>query len=98
MRVPSIVGVRAVGVLRERSGPIIEDRALHTMTWLVPRGSAADWDPAALGVLVLMRGLPILVPPADAQGHAEAVWWLIPPTATCLTDPDALLDVLEQVR
>ncbi|ARQ71122.1 hypothetical protein CAG99_21920 [Streptomyces marincola] len=99
VRVPSFVGTRAVGVLRERSGPVVEDQFARTMTWFVPAGATAGWDAGLLGVQILGRGLALLVPAADAlDSRRFVVWWAIPPNATCLTDPDALRGALEQAR
>ncbi|MDT0441195.1 hypothetical protein [Streptomyces johnsoniae] len=101
VRVTSLTGTRTVSHLRERSGPVIEDQALRTMTWLVPVGSSDGWARAG-GIWVLGAGLAALVPPAESIGGpwsgGESLRWLIPPTVTCLTDPGDLHDALEQVR
>ncbi|UCM91491.1 hypothetical protein [Streptomyces marincola] len=99
VRVSSLAGTRAVGLLLVRSGPVVEDQLARTMTWFVPPEATAGWDAAQLGVQLLGRGGVLLVPAADApDSRQSAVWWAIPPNATCLTDPDALLGALEQAR
>ncbi|ARQ70650.1 hypothetical protein CAG99_19010 [Streptomyces marincola] len=86
-------------MLRDRSGPVVEDRFARTMTWLVPAGATAGWDAGLLGVQVLGRGLALLVPPADAlDPRWSVVWWAIPPNAVCLTDSGVLLDALRGAR
>jgi hypothetical protein len=96
VRVSSFDGVRAIGRLQARSGPVIEDQADGVLYWLVAPGSAERWN--LPGVDVLGAGRTLRIPPAEwTQGRGPAVRWLIPPHGDCLTDPDRLRDALAAV-
>ncbi|UCM88098.1 hypothetical protein [Streptomyces marincola] len=99
VRTPSLVETRVVGVLRDRSGPVVADRFARTMTWFVPTGATAGWDARLLGVQVLGRGLALLVAPADAlDPRRSVVWWAIPPNALSMTGSGVPLDALRGAR
>ncbi len=93
MRVGAFDGIRAVGRLRDRSGPVVEDQAAGVVTWLVVPGAADGWG--LPGVTVLGAGRTLAVPPASWTG-GPAVRWLVPPPVVgdCLTEPDGLRGVL----
>jgi hypothetical protein len=93
VRIGVVHGIRAVGRLRDRSGPVVEDQAAGLVTWLVAPGAADGW--ALPGVTVLGAGGTLAVPPASWT-DGPALRWLVPPPVVgdCLTEPDALRVVL----
>ncbi|WP_159029912.1 hypothetical protein [Streptomyces marincola] len=101
VRLPTFVGLRVLSRLRERSGPVIEDRVAESMTWLVRVGAAEGWERLAPGTHVLRAGWEIAVPPVGCVGGpwegGASLRWLSRPTATCLTHPPDLLDALRHV-
>ncbi len=68
-------GVRALAHLGDDSGPFVEDRASHTMTWLVHAGATAGW--ALRGVSVRGQGHWLTVPPTTWEGTLR--WRRVPP-------------------
>jgi hypothetical protein len=94
-RVPSSDGARAISLLQDDSGPVIEDQAASTLTWLVRVDSLNGSDLA--GVEVLSAGRVVAVPPATWTGTMFR--WLIPPPAEgdCLTSSESLHTALATV-
>ncbi|MDT0308957.1 hypothetical protein RM780_18600 [Streptomyces sp. DSM 44917] len=94
-RVPAFVGERVVAWLRAEAGPVIEDQVADSYTWLVRPGAADAWEGA--GVEVLRHGSLPVPPPhftAGAFSGGASLRWLVPPTATCLSDPARLAAAL----
>ncbi|MGK5533014.1 hypothetical protein [Streptomyces sp. URMC 129] len=87
VRMPRPLGQDILARLGSASGPLIEDQFADTYTWLVECGAADGWEP--LGARVLGMGSVVAVPPARWQ-RGRVVRWLVPPTATCLTDATRL--------
>ncbi len=87
--------VLAIGRMRHRSGPVIEDQVEDAVTWLVPVGTADAWRLS--GVRVLGRGHEIRVP---SPGWHGVIRWLVEPPAVgdCLTRPELLHDTLREAR
>lgn len=89
VRVPTPVGLHALRVLDELSGPVIEDQGPWVLYWLVPPGSADHWRLA--GVKVLGAGHMLAVPPADYIASPSRRWKVpLKARGNGLTDPAGL--------
>lgn len=89
--VPTRQGLEAVDILRRATGdavgPVLHDGGGDTLGFLVPPGTAADWDvPGSTCTETDGRGLSL--PPAPASAGPD---WLLPPEETDpATDPAVL--------
>ncbi|WP_260867254.1 hypothetical protein [Streptomyces sp. SAJ15] len=82
VRVPTLIGERALSLLGGESGPVIEDTYGAVWYWLVPLGAAADWTLQR----VLSEGAYVAVPPLD-RTLGPGPHWRVPFTSDrCLTD------------
>ncbi|WP_372499387.1 hypothetical protein [Streptomyces sudanensis] len=102
--VPARQGLEAVDILRRGApavGPVLHDGAGGTLGFLVPPGTAADWDvPGSACTRTDGRGLRL---PADPDAPRDAApeppvpggGWLLPPAdADPVTDPELLREAL----
>ncbi len=94
VRVDAFDGVRAIAHLGDDSGPLVEDTAAHTMTWLVHTGTTAGWQ--LRGVPLLRQGQWLTIPPTTWQGSLR---WQRAPAGSrgWLTRPTLLHEALQQV-
>ncbi|MFJ8854575.1 hypothetical protein [Streptomyces sp. NPDC102437] len=95
--VPARQGLEAVDILRrdaERDiGPVLHDGTCDTLGFLVPPGTAEEWDvPGSACTQTAGRGLRIPAePPVTGSG------WLLPPEGDApVTDPAVLRAALDQ--
>ncbi|MFE7134331.1 hypothetical protein ACFVIM_26075 [Streptomyces sp. NPDC057638] len=83
--VPTRQGLEAVDILRRAGepsvGPVLHNGAGDTLGFLVPSGTASDWD---------MPGSACTGPSGSPQRGAGAGWLLPPGDAEALTDPGVL--------
>ncbi|WP_260867439.1 hypothetical protein [Streptomyces sp. SAJ15] len=86
VRVPSLIGERALTLLGADSGAIIADSSGAVWYWLVAPGAASDWTLCR----VLSSGSYVAVPPADRRSGFGPHWRVAPAPGRCLTDPDRL--------
>ncbi|WP_031509526.1 hypothetical protein [Streptomyces megasporus] len=87
--VPARQGLEAVDILRLRHsvGPVLHDAAGDTLGFLVPPGTADDWDlPGSVCAPTHRRVGPLADPPVAGAG------WLVPPESahTRVTEPARL--------
>ncbi|WP_446039321.1 hypothetical protein [Streptomyces sp. SID1121] len=90
--VPARQGLEAVDILRRGAtpsvGPVLHDGSCHTLGFLVPPGTAEEWDvPGSACTRTGGRGprTPAEEPPVTGTG------WLLPPEASDpVTDPAVL--------
>ncbi|MEU1851756.1 hypothetical protein ABZ499_21390 [Streptomyces sp. NPDC019990] len=93
--VPARQGLEAVDILRrgagEAVGPVLHDDGGATLGFLVPPGTAAEWDvPGSTCTGTDGRGLAL--PPESPVGGSD---WLLPPGGADLaTDPAVLREAL----
>ncbi len=89
VRAPGYLADRAVQELGDASGAVIRDPYVHRLTWLVPVGTARDWEPIA-DVDPLSAACWLEVPPAD-RTRGQGPYWLLRPAPGCLlTSPSVL--------
>ncbi|MFJ2441286.1 MULTISPECIES: hypothetical protein [unclassified Streptomyces] len=96
--VPARQGLEAVDILRRGAtpavGPVLHDGPCDTLGFLVPPGTAAEWDmPGSACTQTNGRGLriPVDAPPVTGTG------WLLPPDTTGpVTDPAVLREALDE--
>ena len=97
--VPARQGLEAVDILRradaESVGPVLHDGSCDTLGFLVPPGTADEWDvPGSACTQTSGRGVafdPQSAPPVDGTG------WLLPPDgADPVTDPEVLREALDE--
>lgn len=91
--VPSRQGLEAADILRLRTGvgPVLHDNSGDTLGFLVPPGTADDWDlPGSACTETDGRGLRLAgTPPVAGTG------WLVPPESSDqVTDPALLRQAL----
>ncbi|NUP40716.1 MAG: hypothetical protein HOY76_27800 [Streptomyces sp.] len=98
MRVPLSIGIgkRALDLLGEATGAVIENPFDKVFYWLIAPGSAAGWDMSALpSVQVWGATAYIEVPSVDSR-RGPGVRWRVPPRDDRhLTDPTVLLAALK---
>ncbi|GLX52539.1 hypothetical protein Shyhy01_54890 [Streptomyces hygroscopicus subsp. hygroscopicus] len=94
--VPARQGLEAVDILRRGAadavGPVLHDDDRDTLGFLVPAGTAADWDvPGSTCTETSGRGLRLAPEPPVAGSD-----WLLPPAddAGLATDPAVLREAL----
>ncbi|MEU3185814.1 hypothetical protein ABZ707_16655 [Streptomyces sp. NPDC006923] len=93
--VPARQGLEAVDILRRGAtpvvGPVLHDGSCDTLGFLVPPGTAEEWDmPGSACTRTNGRGLRL---PAGPPGSGPA--WLLPPDDTGpVTDPAVLREAL----
>ncbi|NGO14323.1 hypothetical protein G5C60_43715 [Streptomyces sp. HC44] len=79
VRVPLALGVRTLEELGNATGAVIEDSYGTTLYWLIPPGSATDWNvPPAQ---ILGSGCHLAVPPPH-RTRAPGLHWRVVPTRT----------------
>ncbi|NJQ06427.1 hypothetical protein [Streptomyces lonarensis] len=87
--VPAREGLEAVDILRLRSGvgPVIHDRDGDTLGFLVPPGTARDWNLPGSACTETYG-----TPPGSCQPPVTGTGWLVPPrdTPAPATAPDRL--------
>ncbi|MEU7280937.1 hypothetical protein AB0A69_19450 [Streptomyces sp. NPDC045431] len=96
--VPTRQGLEAVDILRRGGapavGPVLHDDHRDTLGFLVPPGTAADWDmPGSACTQTAGRGLriPDLGPGEPGEPPVAGAGWLLPPTGPdAVTDPAVL--------
>ncbi|MFJ9860446.1 hypothetical protein ACIRVN_23565 [Streptomyces albogriseolus] len=97
--VPARQGLEAVDILRRGAGdavgPVLHDGGCDTLGFLVPPGTAAEWDvPGSVCTETDGRGIR-LTPDRPAKGSD----WLVPPgEADLATDPAVLREALGQAQ
>ncbi|CAL9423364.1 hypothetical protein [Streptomyces sp. enrichment culture] len=104
--VPARQGLEAVDILRRGApsvGPVLHDGASDTLGFLVPPGTAADWDvPGSACTRTDGRGLRLPAGPDARRGAAPeppvpGTGWLLPPADTDpVTDPELLREALDE--
>ncbi|CAL9292000.1 hypothetical protein [Streptomyces sp. SudanB25_2051] len=104
--VPARQGLEAVDILRRGApsvGPVLHDDAGGTLGFVVPPGTAADWDvPGSACTRTDGRGLRLPAAPDGERGPAPAPpvpgsGWLLPPADTDpVTDPALLREALDE--
>ncbi|MEU1804412.1 hypothetical protein [Streptomyces sp. NPDC019937] len=98
VRATAAVGNRALEVLGEASGAVIQDDGYGTLYWLIETGSARSWHLRQVRVLTALADETTLlgVPPAHwITGHST--YWRVPLTQDRrLTDAVRLHDALAQ--
>ncbi|MFC8421476.1 hypothetical protein ACFUN7_11430 [Streptomyces sp. NPDC057236] len=97
--VPARQGLEAVDILRrwvgDAVGPVLHDDGCDTLGFLVPPGTAADWDvPGSVCTETDGCGLR-LAPVAPGEG---ADWLLPPGEVEPATDPAALREALDEAQ
>ncbi|WFB10830.1 hypothetical protein LRS74_30130 [Streptomyces sp. LX-29] len=90
VRVPSLIGVRALTLLGDDSGAVIADAHGAVWYWLVAPGAASDWTLCR----VLSAGSYVAVPPAHRTGGSGLHWRVAPEPCDYLTDPGRLHSAL----
>ncbi|MGW0838271.1 hypothetical protein [Streptomyces prunicolor] len=91
--VPTRQGLEAVDILRRGAGdgvgPVLHDDGDDTLGFLVPPGTAAEWDvPGSTCTETNGRGLRLA---PDPEPPVEGSDWLLPPgDADLATDPEVL--------
>ncbi|MGP3969906.1 hypothetical protein ACTWQH_19800 [Streptomyces sp. 6N223] len=90
VRVAQWIGAYALELLAGRSRGVIADRRDGVLYWLIPPGSAVDWE---LPVTVYGSACYVPVPSLVPRG-ARGVQWLVPLEGDGLTDPAELHDAL----
>lgn len=89
VRAPGYLSDRAVQELGDASGAVIRDPYVHRLTWLVPVGTARDWEPIgdveAFGAACWLE-----VPPAERTRGQGPYWLLRPDPGRLLTSPSVL--------
>ncbi|GAA2364877.1 hypothetical protein [Streptomyces cuspidosporus] len=94
VRVPRFIGKRALELLGDDAGAVIENPFDGVLYWLIVPGTAAEWDLSRLpSVEVWGATAYIEVPSADCR-RGPGVRWRVPPRDRYLTDPAALLAAL----
>lgn len=93
--VPAREGLEAVDILRLRGGvgPVLHDREGDTLGFLVPPGTAEEWElPGSACTQIYGAAVHTGRPPVAGSG------WLVPPDGTlaCATPPEELSDALRQ--
>ena len=97
VRVPLSIGVgnRALGLLGDTTGAVIQNPFDEVLYWLIAPGSAATWDMTLLsGTQVWGATAYIEVPAIDCR-KGPGIHWRVPPRDHHLTDPTALLAALK---
>jgi hypothetical protein len=91
--VPARQGLEAVDILRRGAGdavgPVLHDDGCDTLGFVVPAGTAAEWDvPGSTCTETSGRGLSL---DPDPEPPVEGSDWLLPPAqADLATDPTVL--------
>ncbi|MEU3148752.1 MULTISPECIES: hypothetical protein [unclassified Streptomyces] len=105
--VPARQGLEAVDILRRQAegdavGPVLHDEGGRTLGFLVPPGTAAEWDvPGSTCARTDGHGpQPAPAPGAPApEPPVEGSEWLLPPgDAHLATDPAALREALGEAQ
>ncbi|MFF5668767.1 hypothetical protein ACFY8S_01300 [Streptomyces hygroscopicus] len=94
---PNDWGRCVLDALKDRTGAVLEDRALRHMVWFIPPGRADGWPtPEPLRLTVYRAGDGLLVP--RLNGYRGVNVWLRTPGANGLfTDPATLRWAIEGV-
>ncbi|WAX79855.1 hypothetical protein [Streptomyces sp. KMM 9044] len=105
--VPARQGLEAIDILRRQAagdavGPVLHDDGGGTLGFLVPSGTAAEWDvPGSTCTRTDGHGpqpAPASAPPAP-EPPLEGSAWLLPPEDVGLaTDPAALREALGEAQ
>ncbi|WP_260463564.1 hypothetical protein [Streptomyces sp. TRM72054] len=77
VRVPLGLGIDALRHLGDETGAVIRDGFGERLYWLIPPGSAADWDLPRLRVLG--RGCHVVIPPIH-HVTCLGLCWQVPPS------------------
>ncbi len=77
VRVPLGLGIDALRHLGDETGAVIRDGFGERLYWLIPPGSAADWDLPR--VPVLGRGCHVVIPPIH-HVTCPGLCWQVPPS------------------
>ncbi|MDT3398028.1 hypothetical protein RKE29_15495 [Streptomyces sp. B1866] len=89
IRISTPVGERALGVLHERSGAVVEDPRCGLLYWFIRHGTADQWGP--LGHLRVLGDGVYVVIPRHGITTGPAPHWRVPPRmGRFLTHPDHL--------
>ncbi|MDT3395420.1 hypothetical protein RKE29_01935 [Streptomyces sp. B1866] len=89
IRIATPVGERALGVLRERTGAVVEDPGGGLLYWFIRHGAADQWGP--LGRLrVLGHGAHVVIPRFGITTGPAPHWRVQPRLGRFLTHPDRL--------
>ncbi|QXE36224.1 hypothetical protein KQY30_20225 [Streptomyces sp. GMY02] len=95
VRVRSAIGMRIIQRLGDGCGAVIEDWHGRVLYWLVPCGTADEWDLPASQVQPLGIATFVAVPPAQFTDTSRRLRWIRPLTDTrYLTDAELLHDAL----
>ncbi|WFB09469.1 hypothetical protein LRS74_22300 [Streptomyces sp. LX-29] len=90
VKVPSLIGQRALALLGGNSGPVIEDTYGAVWYWLVAPGVAGDWTIQR----VLSLGAYVAVPPVERTYGPGPHWRVVPAREGRLTDAGRLHSAL----
>ncbi|MDT3397607.1 hypothetical protein RKE29_13255 [Streptomyces sp. B1866] len=91
LRVPTPIGERALGILRERTGAVVEDPGGSLLYWFVRKGVTGRWDQGRLReVRLLGQDSFLVVPPLHRRGGSAPYWRVAPRMGRLLTDPERL--------
>ncbi|MEX2974782.1 hypothetical protein [Streptomyces sp. C184] len=93
VRVPRSVGLRALAILGNRSGAVIEDPREPAVYWFVRVGSTAGWDVPDTRPLGVTQHL-VVPPPPRVEGPGPH-WRICPTDGWLLTDVRVLRAAIE---
>lgn len=93
IRVPREIGTKALKILGNRSGAVIEDSSELVLYWFVTKGSAAGWDVPQ--TRPLGTGQYLVVPPPHRVGGPGPHWQIRPTDGRLITEVGALRTAVE---
>ncbi|MER7790376.1 hypothetical protein [Streptomyces sp. NPDC097640] len=98
MRVPLSLGIgeRALDLLGEATGSVIENPFDKVLYWLIALGSAAAWDMSRLPSIEVWGATAYIEVPPACRTTGPGVHWRVPlGYGRWLTEPTALLSALK---
>ncbi|MEU7238615.1 hypothetical protein [Streptomyces sparsogenes] len=90
VRAPRFIGKRALELLGDDVGAVIENPFDGVLYWLIPLGAAAEWDMSRLPHIQVWGATAYIEVPSVDCRRGPGVRWRVPPRDRCLTDPAAL--------
>ncbi|MFI2184247.1 hypothetical protein [Streptomyces sioyaensis] len=93
VRAPRSIGTRALAILGNRSGAVIEDPCEPAVYWFVREGSTTGWDVPETRPLGVTQHL-VVPPPHRVEGPGPH-WRIVPTDGRLITDVRALRTAIE---